>query len=169
MNETLLTILDEIYIYNNQLEEIASLNEGEIPDSFEMKEIELYSKLSSKIDNYIGLIKYLESKVETFKNEKENIDRKKKAIENTLQRLEDYLKYSMESNKEKSIDGTIYSVKLRNNGGKQPVKIDEEDVTAEYMKQIEVIDREKIVSELNSGKKLPFARLLERGKHIAIV
>ena len=56
--------------------------------------------------------------------------------------------------------------KVVGNGGKQPMDVDKESVPDSYLKVIYEPDNEKIRKDLESGKKLKFAKLLPRGKHL---
>lgn len=126
-------------------------------------------EIEVKGENYVGLINRLDMELDACKKHRDEWIARYNVRENALKRLKQRLAMGMEMIGKKEIKAGDNTIKLVKNGGKQPI-IYSADVPKEYMKTtiIEDKDTEKIRKALESGKKLEFATLGERGNHISI-
>lgn len=127
----------------------------------------LDSELEVKGNGYIRVIKTLEMEAKQCEEELERIKRKKEVRENAVKRLKQALIGALDIAGKKDITCGEYTLKIRNNGGLQPLKIDGE-VPANYMKIKYEPDNELIRKALAEGKELSFAHLEERGRWLKI-
>jgi hypothetical protein len=75
---------------------------------------ELHEALENKINNIAGYIKYCESKSETFKQRKSEIDNLQKYYNKKAESLKKFLSnYLIENNKEKGMDTDDYKITFR--------------------------------------------------------
>jgi hypothetical protein len=174
----LLEIISEEKKLHELIEYYAIQNDGEIPESFQEKEIELLTQKISKLDSYAYIIKQAEEKEKFFKEEKNNCFKKEKFFLNLQLRLKNFLKFFV-LNGENYLQGNKYKFTLCQNGGKQPIKYDIDtesksyltttnQIDKKYLKTIEILDIDKIRQDLENGVDVEFAYLEERGNHIRI-
>lgn len=142
----------------------SDIDEKTIADTLESIEEEI----NEKADNYVRLIKALEGDClvleDLISKTQKKYTKKLKIIDYLKQNLFD----SMNRLGEKNIKTKFADVKIVNNGGMKPLRIDEENVPDEYIKIIPEIDKQKIRKDIESGIELSFAHLEERGQHLAI-
>ena len=124
-------------------------------------------ELEVKADGYGVVISEIEAKVEQFKKEIQRLTDRKTAMENAIKNMKDRLKGAMELMETNEIKTEHYTFKIQKNGGAQPIKITGE-VPANYKRVIYEDDKDKIRKDLEEGKELDFAKLLERGTHLRI-
>ena len=127
----------------------------------------LVGELEIKSAGYVSVIQQLE--MEQKKAEELAADFKAKADvrKNNVKRMKDALKWAMINANMDKVDAGDFTIKLQNNGGKQPLKITG-DVPDNYKRIVYEDDMELIRKRLEEGEKLNFAHLEERGKHITI-
>ena len=127
----------------------------------------LVGELEIKSAGYVSVIQQLE--MEQKKAEELAADFKAKADvrKNNVKRMKDALKWAMINANMDKVDAGDFTIKLQNNGGKQPLKITG-DVPDNYKRIVYEDDMELIRKRLEEGEKLDFAHLEERGKHITI-
>lgn len=130
-----------------------------------------------KLDRYINLISETDglralAQAEADRYQK-GADVRKKSVESLKRRLFDYMQYT---NQAKVVTPTAREVKLVGNGGMKPIEwqsdLNPEEISDEFAKTVttvtRVIDRDAVRIALEAGRELPFAKLLERGKRLAI-
>lgn len=123
--------------------------------------------LEGKADGYGKVINEIETRVEQFTKEIQRLSEQKKAMEKAIKTMKDRLKGAMELFEVKEIKTDHYTFKIQKNGGAQPMEITG-DVPTNYNRVVYEVDKEKIRKDLEAGKKLKFARLLERGTNLRI-
>jgi hypothetical protein len=92
---------------------------------------------------------------------------KQQARLNNVKRMKEALIKAMDAAGTDTIKAGEYTLKIANNGGVQPLKI-EGDVPDNYTKVIVQPDNELIRKALKDGKELDFAHLEPRGRHLNI-
>ena len=140
------------------------LDDEYIHDTLEL----LDSEIHDKADNYVRLIKTLEGECLMLNKYLDETQKKLTKKENLIKYLKTNLMNCMIALDETDIKTKFANVKIANNGGIQPIKIDRDKVSIEYMKQEWVVDNAKIREDLEKGKELTFATLEDRGQHIVI-
>lgn len=117
---------------------------------------------SVKIENIALYIKNLNAEAEAIKLEEKKLADRRKAKENKVARLEEYLTSSLISNNETTFESSRCSLSFR-----KSVKViieDEKNLPVDYIKQkIEyTADKTKIKKDLQSGKEIIGAFLEEK-------
>ena len=163
MSNTLFDIVGEF----KQLYEMFTdpeVDEQTIADTLEA----VKGELEVKSEGYIHVIKQLEMERDKAAEMAEFWAEKKAIRDNSVKRLKNTLCTALvETNNEKGIQAGDYTLKAVGNGGKQAIEYTA-DVPNAYQRVVYEPDTERIRKDLESGKKLPFAVLKPRGKHLAI-
>ena len=124
-------------------------------------------ELEVKGEGYIAVLDRLDMEIEACKKHKEIWERRLKVRQNAVDRLKKRLVQALVMLGVDELKVGNNTLKLRNNGGVVPLIIDEgKEIPDTYMKVIYEVDKAKIRKDLESGKKLDFARLGERGKNV---
>lgn len=129
--------------------------------------------IEKKADSYCAVMNRMDATAKNIKAEEERLKARRAVIENNIQRMKDALKMTLETMEENGMEKPeiktdLHTIKLAGNGGKQPMKVEEDKVPDSYKMVIYQTDTEKIRKELETGKELPFARLEPRGRHVSI-
>lgn len=127
----------------------------------------LDAELEAKGNGYANVIKQLEMEAQECDRAIEAFQRKKEIRENHVKRMKEALIRAMDVIGKDTIKAGEYTLKIANNGGLQPLKIDG-DVPANYMRIKYEPDNQLIRKEIAEGKELGFAHLEPRGRHITI-
>ncbi len=126
-----------------------------------------------KADSYCAVMNRMDATAKNIKAEEERLKARRTVIENNIQRMKDALKMTLETMEENGMEKPmiktdLHTIKLAGNGGKQPMKVEEDKVPDNYKMVIYQTDTEKIRKELEGGAALLFARLEPRGRHVSI-
>ena len=129
--------------------------------------------IEKKSDSYCAVINRMDATAKNIKAEEERLKARRTVIENNIQRMKDALKMTLETMEENGIEKPeiktdLNTIKLVGNGGKQPMKVEEDKVPDNYKIIVYQTDTEKIRKELEDGAVLPFAHLEPRGRHVSI-
>ncbi len=129
----------------------------------------LMGAIESKAEGYVAILNRMDMEYEACKKQKEFWDNKVSVYENGIKRLKDRAAQAMMMMGKDELKAGDYTIKLQGNGGKAPLVLEEDkEVPESYMKVILEPDKQKIREALEAGKKLDFAHIAERGKHIKI-
>ena len=124
-------------------------------------------ELEEKAENYAKIMKNLTAEVEGLKAEENRLSQRRKSIENNIKFLKKNLETAMILTGKRKFKTALFSFSIQPNGGKQSLDI-HSDVPEEYQKIVIEPDNDKIREALESGKKLDFAVLKERGEGLRI-
>ena len=124
-------------------------------------------ELEVKADSYGIVIDEINTRVEQFKKEIQRLSDRNAAMEKAVKNMKERLKNAMELMDVKEVKTEHYTFKIQNNGGKAPINYTKE-VPMSYKRVVYENDTDRIRLDLESGKKLDFAELLERGTHLRI-
>ena len=127
----------------------------------------LTGELEMKSSGYVSVIKQLEMEQKQAEEVSKAFAEKAKVRKNHIQRMKDAMKFAMETADLKSIEAGAYTVKIQNNGGKEPLKITG-DVPDNMMHVILEPDNEKIREYVMEHTDCEWAHLEPRGTHIVI-
>jgi len=174
--------LDQI---EQTLEKILDLLDSDDPEENALAEQfyqELEPKLEKKLDSYVGLIRFLENRKEFRLKEAERIKTLAKQDDNKLKFLKGKLLNFMErraeelGSKGKKLEGKFCKISLANNGGKNPVwindKLDADRLPEEYKFLSPSIDKHKLKEdaykqgEIFDDKGQLIAKVMPKGKHL---
>ena len=124
-------------------------------------------EIEDKADNYAKIIKELEAKQNTRKEEAKRLTESAKVFENRVKALKSNLFNSMKATGKTKFATDLFSFNIAKNCGKQTLTIDGE-VPEEYTKTIIENDTDKIRQALEKGEKLTFAHFEPRGESLRI-
>ncbi len=155
--------LYELTQIENQIEQIAILNEGEIPEEELQKLVEAQTQSLIQIENLVHYIKHLEYFQETAKKEEERIKNLRQKAEKRVDSIKKYLTPYIQS--KSKLDVGTFKLSVRRS---ESVEVDEDFVEKsdpEYINYKEIIsktpDKIKIKKALEIGEIVPGARLKE--------
>lgn len=123
--------------------------------------------IEDKADGYAKIIRTLEAGARTRKNEASRLKDSAETMENKAKWLKQNLFNAMKQTGKTKFATDLFSFNIAKNGGKQALTIDG-DVPEEYTKTIIENDTDKIRTDLEAGKELPFAHLEPRGESLRI-
>lgn len=134
-------------------------------------------ELEAKAEGYIAVRNEFKAQAQIFKQEKEKWANKEAVAKKSLARLEQTLLGAMIELKLDDKDGLdtgFHTIKVVNNGGVQPLKIDipVEQLPKKFQKITIAADNDKIREMLSQGEKVakryPWAHLEPRGRRLSI-
>lgn len=123
-------------------------------------------ELEDKADNYAKLVKNLEADAKAIKTEIERLTQRKQSLENRADMVKRTLENSMRATGKTKFKTLLFSFNISKNGGKAPLLLTGE-VPEEYRKPGEP-DNQRIREALETGEKLNFAAIGERGESLRI-
>ena len=127
----------------------------------------LKGELEVKAGGYVHVIKQLMMEADECDKVIDAFTAKKSARLNNIKRMKEALLNAMDAAGIDKLTAGEYTLKIANNGGVQPLKIDG-DVPDSFTKVIVEPDNKKIRDALMNGEALEFAHLEERGRHLNI-
>lgn len=123
-------------------------------------------ELEDKADNYAKLVKNLEADAKAIKTEIERLTQRKQSLEKRADMIKQTLENSMRATGKTKFKTLLFSFNISKNGGKAPLLLTGE-VPEEYRKPGEP-DSQRIREALETGEKLNFAAIGERGESLRI-
>lgn len=135
---------------------LTMLEEDEIsPEAFKDTMDCVEGELSLKYDNICKFIRNLNSDVEGYKVELDKISKKKKALENKISWLKDYMLSNMQKMGREKIKTELFTVAVQKNGVPKLI-VDDKIVPKKYFKKVVTITRDDslIRESLAEGKKV---------------
>lgn len=127
----------------------------------------MIDELEVKASGYANVIKQIEMEAKQAKALELEFKHKKEVRENRVKAMKDAIKNAMLIANVDELDAGKFKIKLKGNGGVEPLKITG-DVPDNYKRIVVENDNELIRKALEEGKELDFAHLEPRGKHIEI-
>lgn len=113
----------------------------------------LNGELELKATAYCRVIKNMEANLEAYKSEIDRLSKRKKVLENSIQRLKDALLESMKATGKDKIKDDIFTVAIRNNAPKLPSNLDINKVPVDYLIEREYsIDKRALLNDIKAGK-----------------
>lgn len=165
MSESLYSLVGEYKELYAMLIDTDEEDEQIVNDSLES----VIGAIEVKSQGYVAVLDRLDMEINACKKEKEAWTQKLAVRENAVKRLKQRMAEAMMQMGKDEIQAGNKVIKLKNNGGKKPLVLEEnKEVPQSYMKVVLEPDKEKIRADLESGKKLDFAHIAERGKHIEV-
>ena len=143
-------------IYNLELDEETKLDT--------LDSIAWNSDYENKVENYIKVIKNIESDVEARKAEIKRLTELNKADERKNDRLKEILKESMNLTGHERVDTPLFKVSFRKS---QAVEVDETALPEAYKVATWKPDKKRLKEDLKNGLEIIGASLVER-KNLSI-
>ena len=143
-------------IYNLELDEETKLDT--------LDSIDWQTDYEEKVENYIKVIKNIESDVEARKNEIKRLTELNKADEKKKDHLKETLSTSMALTGHERVDTTLFKVSFRKS---QAVEVDELVLPESYKVATWKPDKKRLKEDLKNGLEIVGANLVER-KNLSI-
>ena len=126
-------------------------------------------EISQKAGGCVAVIRHLEGRADTYEKEAERLSKAAQAYRNNVNRIKERIKYAMTQMDVTTIESDYCTIRIRKNGGVQPLRITGE-IPDNYLhpKIIYEANNKKIRDDLNAGVELSFAHLEERGSYLKI-
>ena len=130
---TLYALTEQMAVIEAMLEDTG----GELTPELEEQWMETRESLLAKVDNYNALIQKLKAYSENIKAEQDRLAKLKKTADNSLRRIKDHIKSTMEQFGLKSIEGNLCKMSLSSSTA---TEVDEDTVLAPYRIAIEMLE-----------------------------
>lgn len=129
----------------------------------------LQGEIDDKIEQWNRAIKNQEAERDALKSEYQRLYERYKAQDAQVNHMKETLLMYLKALGRKE-GGKVLMAKIMKNGGAQPLELlcQPEELPKAFRKVKIEADNAAIREALTSGKKLKFARLLERGEHIKV-
>ena len=160
---TLFEITDEFErLYQMAIDE--ELSDEAFDGTFEM----IMADLEVKAGGYSSVIKQIEMEADKAEELEKEFKRKKEVRQRRAKAMKEAIKYAMEVANVKELNAGKFTIKLKKNGGLEPLVIDRPEEVPDNMKIIKVENDNKLIREHLKDHQEPWAHLEERGSHIEI-
>lgn len=147
---------------------------GEIPANEELdaQAEALGLAIDAKIDGVARMIRNWTSDAEAWRNEEKRFSDKRRAAENRIKHIKLYAKSCLEGAGLDKLKTSLFTVAIQKNGGVAPlnlcVDLDPKTLPERFQKITVEANSPAIREALESGEKLEFAELGERGTSLRI-
>lgn len=152
-----------IYELTNDFREVMNLLEsGDYDEEVLRNTLECIEyEIEEKADGYARVIRNIEADIAGIKSEEERLNKKRKALENSVKQMKDNLTEAMRATGKVKFKTDLFSFNIQKNPPKVQL-IEGAVVPAAYLiEQDPKVDTAFIKEELKNGKELPFAVLLQ--------
>lgn len=138
--------LTENYIkFFTMLEEV-----DEITEELEEMANNLNIAIEEKSDNYVKMIKNLDSDVEAFKNQEKIFNNKRKTAENKISWLKKNLQSSMEQTGRKKVKTELFTISIQKNTPALDIT-SEDNIGDEYYKVERTLNKRDLLNDIKEG------------------
>lgn len=125
--------------------------------------------LDQKAEDYAAVIMSLQARSDARAAEAKRIRELANADATVAQRLKERLKQAMETTGRVRIDTTRFRLTVANNGGKQPMLIEDQSaIPTEFIVQVPEVDKDAVRAALEAGRAVPGCTLVPRGTSLRI-
>lgn len=121
---------------------------------------ECHGDIEEKVDNIIKLVKNTESDIEGYKAEEKRLNARRKALENTVTSLKNYLDSSLMGLGLKEVKTKLFTCKFQKS--KASVVIQEQElIPKDFIVMEEKVDKKKLYEALKAGQEIAGVKLKE--------
>ena len=116
---------------------------------------EITDSIQIKAENMAKLIKSIEGNINVLKDEEKRLQAKRKALENKVVNIKEYLENQLKAMGLKKVQGNLFTVSIQKNP--QSVNILNEDLIPEQFKEVVTttkIDRRELLAALKEGQEI---------------
>ena len=160
---TLFEITDEFErLYQMAIDE--ELSDEAFDGTFEM----IMADLEVKAGGYSSVIKQIEMEADKAEELEKEFKRKNEVRQRRAKAMKESVKHAMEVANVKELNAGKFTIKIKKNGGLEPLVIDQPEAVPDNMKIIKVENDTKLLREHLKDHQEPWAHLEERGSHIEI-
>lgn len=129
--------------------------------------IDIQGRLEDKVENIVNLIKNSDADIKALKEEEQRLNKKRKALENKIQSMKDYVLDSLVATGTESIKYPTFKVSIKEN----PESIKVTDISKiphdYFVPQDPKLDKRALKEVIKYGKSIPGAELV-RTKSVSI-
>ena len=121
---------------------------------------EITDNIQMKAENMAKLIKSIEGNINALKDEEKRLQAKRKALENKVVNIKEYLENQLKAMGLKKVQGNLFTVSIQKNP--QSVNILNEDLIPEKFKEVVTttkIDRRELLAALKEGQEIEGAEI----------
>lgn len=167
--------MSSLYEVTGEILQLQSMLEDDIDPEVLADTLEgVQGEYEIKLEAYCKVIKNLEGDVTSIKAEVDRLSTKRKTLENNIERLKKAMFDSMKATNTSKVKGTLFTVAIQKNGGKNPIIYDKDnkDITLtlpdNLVNIVETPNLEAIREVLEAGKTVNGFSLGERGESLRI-
>jgi hypothetical protein len=167
---TLLDISDDVRALADLIDETDAELTPEVEAALDQWFKELGDRQGAKLDAYAALIRISELRAAARREERDRLDRRIHADEVLAKRLKERLLLYFELTNQRGLETARYKIRVCQNGGVTPMKIDcpPESLPPPYQRHVVQANTEAIRKSLEAGNRIGGCELLPRGKHVRI-
>lgn len=154
-----------LYEISSQYLQILNGDEDGVIDENALNQIN--DTLENKADNYAKFIANMKSDIDGIDSEIKRLQDRKKSMQNKVDYLKGNLQKAMQTTGKTKFKTDLFSFSVVRNGGKAPIVLTA-DVPKSWCKVEYNPDKERIREALESGEKLRFAEIGDKGEHLNI-
>lgn len=149
----------------NAFEEEDGLDEGRMLELLNTGEA-----IEDKSDNIARVIRSEESDIAAIREEENRLAARRRAKQNGIERLKDYLKAAMIATGKTKFKTSLFSFGIQKNGGAPPVllRVPEEMIPDEFMKITRTPDKKAMADYINETGDVTLFTFGERGESLRI-
>ena len=129
-------------------------------------------EVEEKCANGIALIKSLEQYAAAYKQEKQRFEKQQAVLEARIKRIKEWYRLNLDAMGKTKVPTKYGVMSVQNNGGKVPLKVDNEDlIPPEYLTIVPAhteVNNEALYAALKDGVIVPGAHLEARGRSLRI-
>lgn len=122
----------------------------EITEELEEMANNLNIAIEEKSDNYVKMIKNLDSDVEAFKNQEKIFNNKRKTAENKISWLKKNLQSSMEQTGRKKVKTELFTISIQKNTPALDIT-SEDNIGDEYYKVERTLNKRDLLNDIKEG------------------
>ena len=162
---SLLSIIGEF----QQLYDIATSEEEQAEQVFIDTLDSLKGELAEKVDGYAAVMTRLEMEEKKADELVKKYTAIRNARKNARKRMSEAVIYACDTLNVDRIEGDDVTLRLKKNGGMQPLIIDEPDNVPDNLTKVTIEPDNSLIREYLKDHECSFAHLEERGRHVEIV
>lgn len=122
----------------------------EITEELEEMANNLNIAIEEKSDNYVKMIKNLDTDVEAFKNQEKIFNKKRKTAENKIAWLKKNLQSSMEQTGRKKVKTELFTISIQKNAPALDIT-SEDNIGDEYYKVERTLNKKDLLKDIKEG------------------
>ena len=171
MSRTIFDITDDMLALGDLLDNAGGeINDPQVEEAIMLWSDELENDLQAKVESYCWLMREKESRSLAMFAEADRLRERAQSNQRAARGLRDRLLFAFTLKGIDKVDTSNFTVGIARNGGKQPIDIDSDAVTDDYLTSevVKTVNKDKIREALDAGVELDFASMLERGTHLRV-
>jgi hypothetical protein len=179
-------LLENIFTYLEATDDIneddADIKEDDVETLGKTLDLlnQLEQQIANKVDSITAIISTKEAEIKYIDDRIKHFQALKKSKEKSLNNFKNHIKSMIDRRLEKKIEGNVSSLAIVNNGGNQPIWVNEEKDPSEYPdefvkeKKVYSLNKDALRQALQVDKEIKdddgkiLAYLLPRGKRLVI-